>query len=83
MELEILLRLLECCDDINDWPWRPMEEVMDATADPITALDAVAALADKGLIRRKGECVMAFSTAYGFYQLITDPPRAERLRPTA
>jgi hypothetical protein len=70
MEREILLWLLERCDDIDDWPWRGIEEVMGTTSDPITALDAMAALADKGLVRRKGEFVMATSVAYAFYQLI-------------
>jgi hypothetical protein len=83
LELEILLLLLKRCDDIDDWPWRPMEEVMDAIADPIAALEAMASLAEKGLIRRKDEFVMASSTAYGFYQLITEPPRAEWVRSTA
>lgn len=73
VELEILLLLLEHCDDIDDWPWRPMGEVMDAAADPLTALEAMAVLASKGLIRRKDGLVMASSTAYSFYQLITYP----------
>ena len=83
IELEILLWLLERCDDINGWPWRPMEEVMDTTNDPITALDAMAALAGKGLIQRKGACVMATRVAYGFYQLITNHTKAELVRRTA
>jgi hypothetical protein len=70
MEREILLRLLKYCDEIEDWPWRPIEEVMDSTAEPITALDAIAALCEAGLLQRKGEFVMASSIAYRFYQLI-------------
>jgi hypothetical protein len=56
MEWEILQLLLLSNDDK---PWWRIEEVMDATADPITV------------------------AAMRFHQFITDPPRAEWVRPTA
>jgi hypothetical protein len=70
LEWEVLLLLLRVSDD---WPWLPIERVMDATADPITALDAVASLCDCGLLQRKGESVMITRAALRFYQLITWP----------
>jgi hypothetical protein len=80
MEWEVLQLLLLSSDDK---PWWTIEEVMDATADPITALDALAYLCEVGLLRRKGEFIVITVAALRFHQLITDPPRAEWLRPTA
>jgi hypothetical protein len=70
MEWEILELLLFASDD---WPWWPIEEVMRRTAEPITALDAMAALCDGGLLQRKGEFIMITRAALRFYQLITWP----------
>jgi hypothetical protein len=75
MQREILLWLLERCDDIKEWPWRPIAEVMSASSDPIIALDALTSLAHNGLIRRTDNHVIATRTAYTVYQLITDHKR--------
>jgi hypothetical protein len=83
IEFEILLWLLERCDDINGWPWRPMEEVIGRTADPIVALDALAGLCAVGLIRRAGGNVMVTIAAVRFAQLTANQPRPEWVRPTA
>jgi hypothetical protein len=80
MEWEILQLLLLSNDDK---PWWRIEEVMDATADPITALDAMAHLCEYGLLRRKSEYIVITVAAMRFHQFITDPPRAEWVRPTA
>jgi hypothetical protein len=80
MEWEILQLLLLSNDDR---PWWRIEEVMDATTDPITALDAMAHLCKTGLLRRKSEFIVVTVAAMRFHQLITDPPRPEWLRPTA
>lgn len=68
MEWEILQLLLLASDD---WPVWPIERVMHATADPITALDAIASLCDAGLLQRQGESVLITQAALRFYQLIT------------
>ncbi|HTD09927.1 MAG TPA: hypothetical protein VK680_13645 [Solirubrobacteraceae bacterium] len=70
LEREILQLLLAASDG---WPLMPIEEVMDATADPVTALDAIASLCGSGLLRRKGESVMASCAAVHFAQIITRP----------
>ncbi len=70
MEWEILERLLLKSDET---PWRPIMEVVRETANPITALDALAALSDAGLIRRRGRYVTLTRAAQRFYQLITWP----------
>jgi hypothetical protein len=66
LEREILRLLLAASDD---WPWLPIEQVMDATDDPVTALDAIASLGESGLLRRKGEFVMITRAALHFQQL--------------
>jgi hypothetical protein len=66
MEREILQLLLKASDD---WPWVPIEQVMDATSEPITAHDAIASLCKSGLLRRKGRWVMASCAAVHFDQL--------------
>ena len=66
MEREILKLLLAASDD---WPWLPIEHVLDATSEPITALDAIASLCESGLLRRKGAFVMASCAALHFQQL--------------
>jgi hypothetical protein len=80
MEWEILQLLLQ---RVDDWLWCPIEEVIDQSADPIVALDALAGLCEVGLIRRTGENVMVTTAAVRFDQLITDQPRAEWVRPIA
>jgi hypothetical protein len=70
MEWEILEFLLLASDD---WPWWPIEEVMRRASEPVTALDAMAALCDVGLLQRKGEFIMITRAALRFYQLITWP----------
>jgi hypothetical protein len=70
MEWEILQLLLLRADG---WPWRPITEVVAATADPISALDALAALGEVGLIKRRGRYVTATRAALRFHQLITWP----------
>jgi hypothetical protein len=70
MEWEILEFLLLASDD---WPWWPIEDVMHTTDEPITALDAIAALCDAGLLQRKGESIMITRAALRFYHLITWP----------
>jgi hypothetical protein len=66
MEREILKLLLAASDD---WPWLPIEEVIGATAEPITALDSIASLCESGLLRRKGAFVMITCAALHFQQL--------------
>jgi hypothetical protein len=80
MEWEILQLLLLSNDDK---PWWRIEEVMEETTDPITALDAMAHLCECNLLRRKGEFIVITVAAFSFHQLITNPPKAEWLRPTA
>jgi hypothetical protein len=70
MERDILQLLLAASDD---WPLMPIEAVMDATADPVTALDAIASLCGSGLLRRKGGFVMASCAAVHFAQIIARP----------
>lgn len=70
MEWEILELLLLRS---NEKPWHPIMEVVRETANPITALDALAALCDVGLIRRRGRYVTITRAARRFYQLITWP----------
>lgn len=70
MEWEILELLLLSHDEKF---WWSIEEVMHATADPITALDAIAALCEVGLLQRRGEYVLITRAALAFYQLITWP----------
>jgi hypothetical protein len=70
LEREVLQLLLAASDE---WPWLPIETVMDATADPIAALDAIASLCDSGLLQRKGECVMITRAALHFQQIINRP----------
>lgn len=70
MELEILQLLLLSHDERF---WWPIEEVMHATADPVTALDAIAALCDVGLTQRRGEYALITRAALRFHQLITWP----------
>jgi hypothetical protein len=66
MEREILKLLLIASDD---WPWLPIEAVMDTTTEPIIALDSIASLCKSGLLRRKGEFVMITRAALHFQQL--------------
>jgi hypothetical protein len=70
MEWEILQLLLLKADD---WPWCAIVDVVAATVDPITALDALAALGEVGLIQRRGRYVTATRAAHKFHQLITWP----------
>jgi hypothetical protein len=70
MELEILQLLLARADD---QPWRPIMEVVGETADPITALDALASLCEVGLVRRRGRYLMLSPAAVRLFQLITWP----------
>jgi hypothetical protein len=70
MEWEILQLLLLKTDG---WPWCAITEVVAATADPITALDALAALGEVGLIQRRGRYVTATRAAQSFFRLITWP----------
>lgn len=70
MELKILQLLLLRADD---WPWCPIMEVIGETADPIIALDALAALSEVGLIRRRGRYLMMSPAAVRLFQLITWP----------
>ncbi len=70
MEWQILQLLLLRA---NDWPWCPITEVVRETTNPITALDAMAALCEVGLIQRRGRYVMTTKAALRFHQLITWP----------
>jgi hypothetical protein len=70
MEWEILQLLLLSCDTKPRWP---IEEVVRATHDPIIALDALAALHDVGLVRRRGRYVVITRAALRFFRLITWP----------
>jgi hypothetical protein len=70
MEREILLLVLRSSDDKL---WWSLEEIMDATADPITALDSVAALCTVGLLQRRGEYIILTRAALRFAQLLIWP----------
>jgi hypothetical protein len=70
MELEILQLLLLRADD---QPWFPITEVVRQTADPIVALDALTALWEVGLVRRRGRYLMLSPAAVRLFQLITWP----------
>jgi hypothetical protein len=70
MEWEILQLLLLKADG---WPWCAIVDVVAETADPITALDALAALGEVGLVKRRGRYVTATPAALRFHQLITWP----------
>jgi hypothetical protein len=70
MEWEILQLLLLSREEKPRWP---IEEVVRATPDPIIALDALAALHDVGLIRRRGRYIVITRAALRFFRLITWP----------
>jgi hypothetical protein len=78
MEWEILQLLLLSNDDKPIWT---IEEVLDQTADPVVALDALSMLSEVGLVRRRGDFVVITVAAMCFHQLSTDPGRAEWIRP--
>ena len=78
MEWEILQLLLSSNDDKPIWR---IEEVLDETADPIVALDALSMLSEVGLIRRRSDFVVITVAAMCFHQLSTDPGRPEWIRP--
>ena len=81
MEWEILQLLLLSHDETPVWT---IGAVLEATADPITALDALAMLCDVGLAQRRGEeYVMITAAALRFHFHVTRPPSAEWVRPTA
>jgi hypothetical protein len=85
MEWEILQLLLLRSDDKLLWT---IEEVMDATSDPIAALDGLSVLCNVGLVQRRGGAdigpyVMITRAALRFHQLSTEPPKAKWVRPTA
>jgi len=69
-EREILLFVLRSSDDKL---WWSLEEIMHATRDPMTALDAAAALCTVGLLQRRGESVILTRAAVRFAQLLTWP----------
>jgi hypothetical protein len=69
-EREILLFVLRSSDDKL---WWSLEEIMHETADPMTALDATAALCTVGLLQRRGEYVILTRAAVRFAQLLTWP----------
>jgi hypothetical protein len=54
-------------------PWWPITEIVRETADPITALDALDALSEVGLVRRRGRYLTASPAAVRFHRLITWP----------
>jgi hypothetical protein len=70
MEWELLQLLLQRADD---WPWCQITEVVGESTNPIVALDALAALCEVGLIRRRDDYVIVTSAALRFYHLITWP----------
>jgi hypothetical protein len=78
MEWEILQLLLLSNDDKPIWR---IEEVLDETADPVVALDALSMLSEVGLIRRRGDFVVITVAAMCFHQLSTDSGRPEWIRP--
>ena len=78
MEWEILQLLLLSNDDKPIWR---IEEVLDETADPVVALDALSMLREVGLIRRRGDFLVITVAAMCFHQLSTNPGRPERIRP--
>src|SRR5674536_319598 len=78
MQWEILQLLLLSNDDRPIWR---IEEVLDETADPVVALDALSMLSEVGLIRRRGAFVVITVAAMCCHQLSTNPGRPERIRP--
>ena len=70
MELDILQLLI---DSNWDRPLWSVVEVVRETADPILALDAMAALCSVGLLQRKAEFILITQAALRFHQLITWP----------
>jgi hypothetical protein len=78
MEWEILQLLLLSNDDKSIWT---IEEVLDETADPVVALDALSVLSEVGLIGRRGDFVVITTAALCFHQLSTDPGRPGWIRP--
>ena len=70
MEREILLLVLRSSDDKL---WWSLEEIMHEVSDPVTALDATAALCTVGLLQRRGEYIILTRAAVRFAQLLTWP----------
>jgi hypothetical protein len=70
LEREILVFVLRSSDDKL---WWSLEEIMHETSDPITALDATAALCTVGLLQRRGDYLMLTRAALRFAQLLTWP----------
>lgn len=62
----LILRLLLGGEDERLWP---LEVVVHRVGDPITALDALVALSDAGLVHRWGRYVMPTRAAMHFFWL--------------
>jgi hypothetical protein len=63
----LILRLLLSGEDERLWP---LERIVHHTGNPITALDALVALSDAGLVHRWGRYVIPTRAAMHFYWLL-------------
>lgn len=64
---QVLMLTLWCGDGVHEW-WT-IEGLMRHVADPVATLDAMADLADAGLIHRQGDFVLPTRPARHYHDL--------------